>query len=147
MIEALEREPTLTHLAWHAATCLASHTGLESGGQLWGESGEGLSQGDPEASSWFSVAWHLEVRELSATLAEHGGLARFGNDDGYLVGPPDIIFHALELFANSVRENYLIHLQVSKTEVFTWPFYGCNQWEMKHTGELHILWMHVDGSP
>ena len=24
---------------------------------------------------------------------------------------------------------------------------GRNMWEMKHTGELHMLWMHVDGSP
>ena len=24
---------------------------------------------------------------------------------------------------------------------------GCNKWEMKHTGELHMMWMRVDGSP
>ena len=87
---------------------------------MWGESGEGLSQGDPEASSWFSVGWHLYVRELSATLAAHGGIARFGNDDGYLVGPAEIIFPALEVFANNVQEKCLLHLQVTKTEVFTW---------------------------
>ena len=94
VIEALEKEPSLRHLAWHSATCLASHTGLESQGRLWGLAGEGLSQGDPEASGWFCVAWHQEVRDLDAALAAHGGLARFGNDDGYLVGPPDIIFPA-----------------------------------------------------
>ena len=112
VIEALEKEPTLRHLAWHAATCLASHTGLESGGTLWGWAGEGQSQGDPEAGSWFSVAWHLEVRELNATLAAHGGLARFGNDDGYLVGPASIIFPALEQFAAKVKEKCLLHLKV-----------------------------------
>ena len=92
VIEALESEPSLRHLAWHAATCLASHTGLESGGKLWGQAEEGLSQGDPEASGCFCVAWHREVRALDATLAEHGGFARFGNDDGYLVGPASIVF-------------------------------------------------------
>ena len=25
--------------------------------------------------------------------------------------------------------------------------HGCNMWEMEHTEELHMLWMHVDGSP
>ena len=62
----------------------------------------------------------MEVRELNATLAAHGGLARFGNDDGYLIGPAGVLFPALELFALKVREKCLLHLQVTKTEVFTW---------------------------
>ena len=24
---------------------------------------------------------------------------------------------------------------------------GCNMWEMQHSEGLHMLWMHVDGSP
>ena len=120
VLEGLERENTLRHLTWHVATCQASHTGLESGGRLWGWAGEGQSQGDPEASACFSVAWHLEVRELNEILAAHTGFARFGNDDGYLVGPPDILFPALERFAVKVREKCLLHLQVTKTEVFAW---------------------------
>ena len=120
VIEALESEPSLRHIAWHAATCLASHTGLECGGRLWGETGEGCTQGDPEASGWFCVAWHQEVRDLDSVLAAHGGLARFGNDDGYLVGPADVVFPALEQFATRVRDKCLLHLQVTKTEVFTW---------------------------
>ena len=120
VLEALEREPSLRHLAWHQATCQASHTGLETGGKLWGWAGEGQSQGDPEAGAWFCVAWHLEVRELNAILSAHGGMARFGNDDGYLIGPADVVFDALHQFAAKVREKCLLHLQVSKTEVFTW---------------------------
>ena len=50
ILEAIEREPTLRHLAWHVASCLVPHTSLESGGVVWGETGEGHSQGDPEAS-------------------------------------------------------------------------------------------------
>ena len=120
VLEALEREPSLRHLAWHQATCQASYPGLETDGKLWGWSKEGQSQGDPEASAWFCVAWHLEVRELNATLSAHGGMARFGNDDGYLIGPADVLFPALALFATKVRDKCLLHLQVSKTEVFTW---------------------------
>ena len=36
IIQALEREPSLRHLAWHVATCLAAPTSLESGGDIWG---------------------------------------------------------------------------------------------------------------
>ena len=35
VLEALEREPSLRHLAWHQATGQASHTGLETVGKLW----------------------------------------------------------------------------------------------------------------
>ena len=91
VLDALEREPTLRHLAWHQATCQASHTGLETGGKLWGWAGEGQSQGDPEAGAWFCVAWHLEVRELNVILSAHWGTARFGNDDGYLIGPAVVL--------------------------------------------------------
>ena len=41
IIEALDREPSLRHLAWHVTTCLALTTSLESGGEVWGETGEG----------------------------------------------------------------------------------------------------------
>ena len=37
IISALDSEPSLRHLAWHVATCLASTTSLESGGEIWGD--------------------------------------------------------------------------------------------------------------
>ena len=119
VIEALEKEPELKHLALHAAICLAAKHGLEVGGNLWGESGEGMSQGDPLAGAWFCVSWHQFVRELDATLSEVGGMARFGNDDGYLVGPASVVFPALDKFATQVWDQCLLCLQVIKTEVFT----------------------------
>ena len=82
------------------------------------------------------MAWHQEVRDLDAALAEHGGLARFGNDDGYLVGPPEIVFPALEQFATRVRDKCLLQLQVTKTEVFTWQdnLPACTPQGMKRAG-------------
>ena len=120
IIEALDREPTLRHLAWHVATCLAAPTSLESGGELWGETGEGHSQGDPEASGCFCVAWHREVIQLDQTLQEAGGMAMFGNDDGYAIGPADILFPAIARFAGEIKDRHLLELQVAKTEVFSW---------------------------
>ena len=49
IIEELEAEPTLRHLAWHAATVLAPNHGLEVGGVKWGEQEDGERQGDSEA--------------------------------------------------------------------------------------------------
>jgi hypothetical protein len=37
-------------------------------------------------------------------LAEVGGCARFGMDDGYLVVPREVIFKVLEKFANGIKE-------------------------------------------
>ena len=120
ILEALDNEPSLRHLVWHVATCLAPHTGLESGGKLWGETGEGHSQGDPEAGGCFCVAWHAEVRELDDILRAVGGMAKFGNDDGYDIGPAHVLFPAIAQFAQKVKEKHLLHLQVQKTEVFSW---------------------------
>ena len=54
VIETLESEPTLKHLAWFAATVLAPYSGLETGGRRWGETQEGGTQGGPESAP-FSV--------------------------------------------------------------------------------------------
>ena len=120
ILEAFDREPSLRHLAWHVATCLSPHTNLESGGRLWGETGEGHSQGDPEAGACFCVAWHQEVRDLDARLSAAGGMAKLGNDNGYAIGPADVLFPAITEFAQHVQEGHHLHQQVKKTEVFNW---------------------------
>ena len=120
IISALDSEPSLRHIAWHVATCLASTTSLESGGEIWGETGEGHSQGDPEASGCFCVAWHQEVIELDKVLNAVGGMAKFGNDDGYAIGPAIILFPAIANFAQEIKNKHLLELQVQKTEVFSW---------------------------
>ena len=116
----LENEPTLQHLAWHAATSLAPHSGLEGGGRKWGESGEGFTQGDPESGVWFCIPMHPYVRRMDAALAAGGGLAKFGMDDGYGVGPPGIVFPALAEFEKDVQEHCGLELQRTKCEVFNW---------------------------
>ena len=44
----------------------------------------------------------------------------FGNDDGYVFGPPNTVFPALERFAFRIRERCSLGLQFDKTEVFCW---------------------------
>ena len=118
ILKALGKDPSLHHLVWHTATVLTPCTKLESHGKIWGEAGEGLTQGDPEASAWFCIGWQDEVEEQDAVVSMVGGTARFGNDDGYVLGPREIVFPALLEFARRVRERCLLHLQLEKTEVF-----------------------------
>jgi len=119
IIEVLERESTLNHLTTHAATILAPSNGLESRGVLWGKSSEGATQGDPESGPYFCIAIQEFVLKTDAYLGTHGGCARFGWDDGYLIGPPEAAYAALESFSQDVHENCNLDLQRTKTEVFS----------------------------
>ena len=118
MVEGLEEEDSLKHLASHAATLYAPASGLESRGSLWGESEEGGTQGDPESGPYFCVGMHKYVKKADQKLAEHDGMARFGWDDGYLVGEAAEVFQALDTFAQDVLVNCGLRLQLTKTEVY-----------------------------
>ena len=58
--------------------------------------------------------------KVDAKLAAVGGCARFGWDDGYLLGPAAQVYEALETFSREVEEECGLVLQRCKTEVFTW---------------------------
>ena len=118
VVEELEKIPELRHLAQHVATCLASCQHLESGGIAFGEAGDGLTQGDSEASGCFCVGWHRWVLKFHNTLKAAGGLAIFGNDDGYGIGPASVVFPALATFTADILEHCSLSLQLSKTKVY-----------------------------
>ena len=61
IVETLEQEPTLQHLAWFAAVTMMPGSGLETGGDKWGESDEGATQGDPVSGPFVSVGIQREV--------------------------------------------------------------------------------------
>ena len=50
ILEAVEEEQSLRHLAQHYAATSAAPTALESGGRVWGEAREALTQGRPGSS-------------------------------------------------------------------------------------------------
>ena len=54
VVEALEEVDSLKHLAQFAGMVLTPVSGLESGGNMWGQAAEGQTQGDP-LSGHFSV--------------------------------------------------------------------------------------------
>ena len=68
----------------------------------------------------FCVAWQKDIQELNAACVAGGGVARFSNDDGYSLGPLDIVFPVAERFAIAIRERCKLMLERTKTEVFSW---------------------------
>ena len=49
-----------------------------------------------------------------------GGMARFGMGDGYTVGPKDVVLDTVERLAVEAREQCLLQLEWTKTEIFRW---------------------------
>jgi hypothetical protein len=60
--------------------------------------------------------------ESTEPVVENGLYSRnmFGMDDGYVVGPSEVVFPAVERFERSLLEQCGLRLQRAKTEVFTW---------------------------
>ena len=119
MVTALQSEPSLQHMAWHAATSLAPSSGLESQGRLWGRAPEGTTQGDPEGGPWYCTTWQRRLRELDATLAAVGGMVRAGWDDLFPVGPPEVLFPAMERFWRLVLEECGLQPQLTKSKIYS----------------------------
>ena len=121
IIENLEDEPSLQHLAWFAAVSLVPEVGLENGGVLWGKAKEGETQGDPKAGAVFCFGIQPEVRELCREVREAEGVGVFGMDDDYVAGPAEeVVFPAVERFERRLLERCGLVLQRAKTEVFSW---------------------------
>ena len=79
-----------------------------------------MTQGDPLACPRFCLAWHKSVRKLGARLRATGGHAVFGMDDGYGVGPSEVVFPAMEDFIREVEEEVGLVCQRAKSKVFSW---------------------------
>ena len=119
VVRQLEAVPGLRHLAQHAAICLAAHHPVESGGEVVTEAGQGMSQGDSEAGGLYCVGWHPQLQELNAEVQAAGGFAIAGNDDGYAIGPPSVVFPAVARFREAIRENCGLNLRLSKSLIYT----------------------------
>ena len=61
----------------------------------------------------YCVTCHEEVKGLDRDLAAAGGKAVFGNNDGYAMGPPEVVFPAVDKFASEVKEKHGLTLQVA----------------------------------
>ena len=79
---------------------------------------EGMVQGSPTSSPGFSFTIHHRVRQAGRRLAAEGRCAMFGMDDGYMVGPKELIFDVLEQFVSGVKEDTECGLKVRKCKMY-----------------------------
>ena len=119
ILEVLEGEDSLRHLSWHAALSLAPEGALEHKGKVWGHAKDGVIQGASPSGGYFAVGWHPQLRELDQVASSAGGAAKAGCDDLGVAGPPEVVFPALEAFWRNIQETCCLHLERSKTEVYT----------------------------
>ena len=120
VLDVLENEETLKHLTTFAAAILSPIAALESGGEAWGETGEGMGQGDPPSGDFFAVGLHPDLVELDRVCSEGGGQARAGHDDVFAQGPAEIVIPAVIRFAQAIQDRCHLQLQWSKSNIFTW---------------------------
>ncbi len=83
------------------------------------ENHEGLVQGSPISSSGFSFTVHHRVKEAGRRLTVLGGCARFGMDDGYMIGPPEEVLKMLAEFAAGINEDCGCELNIKKCKMFS----------------------------
>jgi len=95
---------------------------------------EGLVQGSPTSSSGLSFSIHNRVKEAVKRLAAEGGCARFRMDDGYMVGPKDLIFDVVRQFATRVKANTGCGLNVRKCKM-----YNINAGECQEAGRRGLI--------
>jgi len=78
-------------------------TGKGSGLVPMGKDGEsGVVQGSVEAGVAFAISINPELQALDAELRPRGGCARAGHDDVRAVGPPHIVFAAMQRFHDAL---------------------------------------------
>ena len=80
---------------------------------------EGLVQGSPTSSSGFSYTIHENVKKANRRLVKCGGCARFGMDDGYMIGPKEVVFQVLRDFAQEIKEEHGCMLNTRKCKMYT----------------------------
>ncbi len=70
------------------------------------------------SASGFSFTIDNVMKEADAKLAALGGCARFGMNDGYLVGPPEIVFEVLAEFDRGLKRECGCDLNINKCKMY-----------------------------
>jgi hypothetical protein len=79
-----------------------------------------LQQGLPSSGSAFALTIKPWVREADMNLTTSRGCARFGLDDGYMVGPKEVVFKVLADFAKGIKEGSGCELVARSAGCTTW---------------------------
>jgi hypothetical protein len=91
--------------------------------QLPFHSEEGLTQGNVESSFFFNITIQPELVALDAALRPHGGMAIGGADDLNALGPPPVVFSAVEAFAAALERTTRLRRGADKTVCYIHPLH------------------------
>jgi hypothetical protein len=84
---------------------------------MWSD--DGLQQRSPSSCPVFAFTIVSWVRITDMRLAEVGECARLRMDDGYLLGPREVVFKVLEKFAKGIKEGTGCELVAMKYKMFS----------------------------
>ena len=79
------------------------------------ESEEGFQQGGVVSAPGFCIGISPELKALDAELQAAGGAARAGMDDAYAVGPPGVVFPAVQRFKTALQRELGLELREDKS--------------------------------
>jgi len=74
-------------------------------------------------------------------LVEYGGCARFGMDDGYMMGPVEVVCQVLEEFAMGIREDHGCQLNARKCKMYIMEKDKCE--EARREGHIPDNLQHI----
>ena len=111
VLDVLASEPRLSHLVSFAALMLAPEAALETGGKVWGKTGEGLVQGDTPTGDLFAIGLQPDLVELDRACRQGGGQSISGHDDIFALGPADVVIPAVQRFARAIFDRRHLELQ------------------------------------
>jgi hypothetical protein len=120
IVQVYESEASICHLTQFMATTLAPVCSLEAGGIVFGQAGEGATQGSPDGTDAFCVCLQPSLVRLDQECREGGGIAIGGADDCYAIGPAAVVFPAVLRFKLELKERCNLELELPKCLVFTW---------------------------
>ena len=120
IMDVIAEEPSISHLETFVAAISAPIVALETGGKRWGESGDGVAQGDPPSGDLFSVGLQPDLVVLNRDCRVGGGQAIAGHDDVFAQGPPQVVIPAVMKFAAAIWERCHLRLQWNKSRIFSW---------------------------
>ena len=119
VLEVLKTEPELRQMTWSFVARMVPPTDLESAGEKWSGTGDGLLQGKPSSSGYFCVGRQPELKQINHEGSTEGGVASVIADDGYITCYSATVFLTVQRFEDNIRQCCSFHLNRSKTKVFT----------------------------
>ena len=82
-------------------------------------SAEGMQQGDTWGSACFCIGINDDVQWANNEMKNSQGMVAFDMDDGYLAGPPDVVFRVAHQLAQRIFTRCCVKLNLEKCQAWS----------------------------